>query len=60
RQIVVSGADGMPVSIYDIQGRPLATMHAAFGQTIRFDVPATGVYMVRVGNIKAQRVAVLR
>ena len=60
RSILVSGADGMPVTLYDIQGRPIETKHAVFGQTIRFDVPATGVYMLRVGNIKAQRVAVLR
>ena len=60
RQIVVEGAEAMPVTIYDMQGRQLASQQARSNEPVRFDAPVTGIYMVRVGKMPAQRVAVLR
>ena len=62
-QIVVEGAEGMPVMLYDATGRLLATrkseeMHG--GTPLRLDVPASGVYLVRIGNLPAKRVVVIR
>ena len=60
RQIVVEGAASMPVTFYDMQGRTLETKQSRNDQPVRFDAPATGVYMIRVDNLPAQRVAILR
>ncbi len=48
-RIVVKGADGERIQVYDIMGRPVADR----------SLP-TGVYMVRVGIRPAQKVVVLR
>ncbi len=60
RQIVVEGAASMPVTFYDMQGRTLETKQSRNNQPVRFNAPATGVYMIRVANLPAQRVAILR
>ena len=57
-QIVVEGAEGSRVMVYDVYGRVLATRHDD-GGLLRFDVPAAGVYLVRVGDAPARRVAVV-
>lgn len=48
-RIVVEGAEGEAVSVYDIMGRPVAD-----------HVLPTGVYMVQVGNSPARKVVVTR
>ena len=58
-QIVVEGAEGNVVTVYDVYGRMLATRRDEGGM-LRFDVPASGVYMVKVGDAPARRVAVIR
>ena len=58
-QIVVNGAEGNTVWLYDVNGRVLATKHDAYS-SLRFDVPASGAYMVRIGNHPARRVVVIR
>ena len=58
-QVVVEGADGNTVTLYDLNGRMLATKQD-YGTALRFDVPATGTYMVRIGNYPARRVVVIR
>lgn len=60
RHIIVMGAKNMSVAFYDMQGRQLETKQSRNDQPVRFDAPATGIYMVRVGNLPAQRVAILR
>ena len=58
-QIVVEGADGNRVWLFDITGRLLATKqdeHSA----LRFDCPASGAYLVKVGNHAARRIVVIR
>lgn len=58
-QIVVEGAEGQPVALYDAVGRLLATRHDTY-QPVRFEAPAAGTYLVRVGNGAARRVVVVR
>ena len=58
-QIVVEGAEGSRVMVYDVYGRVLATKRDD-GGLLRFDAPAAGVYLVRVGDAPARKVAVVR
>ena len=57
--IYVNGAEGMSVSIFDVNGRILNQTEKA-GENVEFRVAATGVYMVKVGNAAAKRVVVMR
>ena len=56
-EIVVSGAYNSPVVISSIDGRTIATIPKSESQSI-IRVPASGVYIVRVGTHKAQKVVV--
>ena len=58
-QIVVEGADGNTVWLYDVNGRVLATKQD-YGTAIRFDIPASGTYMIKIGNHTARKVVVVR
>lgn len=58
-QIVVDGASGNTVTLYDASGRVLATKHD-YGTVIRFDAPASGTYMIKIGNYPARKVVVIR
>ena len=58
-QIVVEGAEGHAVTLYDINGRLLATRQKEFAP-LHFDVPASGTYMLRIGNLPARKVVVIR
>ena len=60
RQVVVEGAEGLSVALYDMQGRRLHYTTAEYGTLLRLPVPSTGVYMVRIGDYAAQRVVVMR
>ncbi len=58
-QIVVEGAEQNTVTLFDINGRALATKQD-YDAPLRFDVPATGTYMVKIGNHPARKVVVIR
>lgn len=58
-QIVVEGADGNNVMLYDALGRRMAVKRDEY-LTLRFDVPATGTYLVKVGNAPARRIVVVK
>ena len=58
-QIVVEGADGNMVTLYDVTGRILATKQD-YGTPLRFDAPASGTYMIKIGNYQARKVVVIR
>ena len=58
-QLVVEGAEGHRVVLYDAVGRMLATKRED-GEMVRFDVPATGTYLVRIGNAGVRKVVVVR
>ena len=55
--IVVEGADGQQVRVYDVMGRTVATTLCDGGV---ISVPQTGVYMVAVGERQACKVVVLK
>ena len=62
-QIVVEGAEGNQVVLYDAVGRVLAVRRsdeALWGIPLRFDVPATGTYLIRVGHAPARRIVVVK
>ena len=56
-QIVVEGAENNAVTLYDAVGRQLATRRDGYG-TVRFDVSATGTYLVKIGDKVARKVVV--
>ena len=58
-QIVVEGAEGNPVYLYDVVGRLLATKRET-AQEVLLDVPASGVYLVKIGDAPARRIVVKR
>lgn len=58
-QIVVEGADGNTVWLYDINGRVLANRRDDL-TPMRFDAPASGTYLIKIGNHAARKVVVIR
>ena len=58
-QIVVDGAEGYTVYLYDVVGRLLATKRET-AQEVLLDVPASGAYLVKIGDAPARRVVVRR
>ena len=58
-QIVVDGASGNTVMLYDSNGRVLATKQD-YGAVIRFDAPTSGTYMIKIGIYPARKVVVIR
>ena len=59
RQIVVEGAEGNLVTLYDVNGRML-TAKQDYDMPLRFDVPVSGTYLVKIGNHPAKKVIVVR
>ena len=53
-QIVINDTNGEMVRVFDMMGRVVAITN---GNTV--SVPTTGVYMVKIGNLPARRVAVI-
>ena len=58
-QVVVEGANGNMVTLYDVTGRVLAAKQDDYAP-MRFDAPATGTYMIRIGAYPARKVVVIR
>lgn len=58
-QIVVEGANGYRVMLFDINGRVLATKQDEFS-LLRFNTPASGTYIIKIGNYPARKVVVIR
>lgn len=56
-QIVVEGAEGYPVYLFDVVGRLLATRRETV-QEVLLDVPASGAYLVKIGDAPALRIVV--
>lgn len=48
RTLVVENPEGRSVTLYDIMGRPLATLRS---ERPTFVAPAAGVYLLKIGNI---------
>lgn len=58
-QIIVEGTDGNMVTLYDIYGRMLATKRNEYS-SLRFDIPTSGTYLIKIGDYPARKVVVVR
>ena len=58
-QVVVEGAGDNRVMLYDVTGRILATKRDEY-MPLRFDVPASGTYMIKVGGYPARKIVMIR
>ena len=58
-RIVVEGADGNNVMLFDMNGRLLATKQDEYS-VLEFEVPISGAYFVKIGNYKAKKVVVIK
>lgn len=58
-QIVVDGVEGNKVWLFDVYGRVLATKQDEYS-SLHFDVPASGTYIVKIGNHPARKVVMIR
>ncbi len=58
-KIVVRGAEGSAVYVFDVNGRLVSNMNNAT-ETVEFRMANTGVYLVKVGAAPAKRVLVVR
>lgn len=69
-RIVVESEGVVPVRVFDVTGRMLthssalkgtyANVEGEFGTRSIFDVPSTGVYLVKIGDAPARRIVVVR
>lgn len=57
RRVIVDGATGEKIRVYDLSGHELAELTATDG-TVSLTLPAPGVYVVRVGEWEAVKVTV--
>ena len=58
-RIVVEGAEGNNVMLFDMQGRLLSTKQDEYS-VLEFEVPISGAYFVKIGNYKAKKVVVIK
>ena len=58
-RIIVEGADGNNVMLFDMNGRLLATKQDEY-RVLEFEVPISGAYFVKIGNYKAKKVVVIK
>ena len=58
-QIVVEGADGMAVQLYDISGRLLERRNEG-EDIVKFLAPTSGTYVLRIGDRTVRKVVVIR
>ncbi len=58
-RIVVEGAEGNNVMLFDMNGRLLATKRDEYSR-LEFEVPISGAYFVKIGNYKAKKVVVIK
>ena len=58
-QVIVDGANGNIVTLYDVNGRMIATKRDEYAP-LHFDVSASGAYMLKIGNHPAHKVVVIK
>lgn len=57
--VIVDGANGNTVTLYDVNGRMIATKHDEYAP-LHFAVSTSGTYMLKIGNHPARKVVVIR
>jgi hypothetical protein len=58
-KIVVNGVEGRDVTVFDVTGRMVCRQTAA-ADRIEMPMQTAGVYLVKVANLPAKRVAIVR
>lgn len=58
-QIVVDGTEGNQVCLFDINGRLLAT-RSDNSLPLRFDIPTSGAYLIKIGSYHSRKVVVIK
>ncbi len=59
-QVVVEGAEGNQVTLYDVTVRVISGKRKAESGKMSYAVPTSGVYLIKIGNYPARRVVVVR
>ena len=59
QHIIVEGASNNKVTLYDMNGRMLATKQGNYSP-LRFKISISGTYMIKVGDYPARKVVVIR
>lgn len=57
--LYITGTEGRLTQLYDAMGRLISTQSNALGM-IQFDVPASGIYLIKVDGYPPKKIAVLR
>lgn len=60
RNIIVDGANGLPLRIYDVTGRLIVNESSVKSSLSTYRMPSPGVYMLKVGNANARKLIVKR
>lgn len=58
-QIVVTGTNGNQVWLFDVNGRLIAKKRDD-NLPLRFDIPSSGAYLVKIGNYHSRKVVVIK
>ena len=58
REIIVKNAEGQPLQLFDLTGRLLGSIEAIAHAEQHLPVQAPGVYIVRIGNDRMQKIVV--
>lgn len=58
--IVVENVDGYSVALYDALGRIIHNIRQSDSQAVHIPVPTSGTYLVKVGNLPARKIVVIR
>ena len=59
-RIVVEGAEGLPVRMYDMSGRMIYSGRPVSGTPLSLPVPSSGAYLVKIGDFAARKIVVVR
>ena len=59
-RITITGARGETVRLYDLNGHEITTRKEESDGVIRFDVPVSSAYLVKIGNYSARSVVVIK
>lgn len=58
--IVIEGANADRIMLFDINGRLLGVRRNVGNEIVRFDVPASGTYVIKIGNNTTKKVVVIK
>ena len=59
-QIVINGVLGKTVRVFDIMGREVAERQRAERDVFSIDIPVSGVYVVKIGDLYSQKVVMVK